>query len=110
MNICPTSQDPLRDDGGEPIQQNEQDQLSQPAKGWGHIWETLVRMGLGESTIRIGTGLFSVVLVSDSRLGDERFLPGRPGSAIYTRSSSSCILANSDTRRTNARVCCFSVD
>jgi murein DD-endopeptidase MepM/ murein hydrolase activator NlpD len=63
MNIRPTSQDPLRDDGGEPIQQNEQDQLSRPAKGWGHIWETLVRMGLGESTIRIGTGLFSVVLV-----------------------------------------------
>jgi len=63
MNILPTSQDPLGDDGGEPIQPNEQDQLSRPAKGWGHIWETLVRMGLGESTIRIGTGLFSVVLV-----------------------------------------------
>ncbi|MGD0708204.1 MAG: M23 family metallopeptidase [Anaerolineaceae bacterium] len=63
MNIRPTSQDPSRDDGGEPIQQNKQDQLSRPARGWGHIWEILVRMGLGESTIRIGTGLISVVLV-----------------------------------------------
>ncbi|HTX78852.1 MAG TPA: peptidoglycan DD-metalloendopeptidase family protein [Longilinea sp.] len=63
MNIRPTSQDPSGEDGGKPIQQNEQDQLSRPAKGWGHIWETLVRMGLGESSTRIGTGLFSVMLV-----------------------------------------------
>jgi murein DD-endopeptidase MepM/ murein hydrolase activator NlpD len=63
MKIFPTSQDPSGDDGGKPIQPNEQDQLPKTTKGWEHIWETLVRMGLGESTIRIGTGLFSVALV-----------------------------------------------
>jgi len=32
-------------------------------KGWGHTWERLVRLGLGEVALRIGTGLASITLI-----------------------------------------------
>ena len=32
-------------------------------KGWAHAWENLVRLGLGEITLRVGTGLASVALI-----------------------------------------------
>lgn len=34
-----------------------------PRRGWGQVWESLVRLGLGETALRIGTGLASIVLV-----------------------------------------------
>ncbi len=32
-------------------------------KGWANAWENLVRLGLGEITLRVGTGLASVALI-----------------------------------------------
>ena len=46
----PTVQPPLVPDEAKP-------------KGWGHAWENLVRLGLGEVTLRVGTGLASVALI-----------------------------------------------
>jgi len=36
---------------------------SSPTKNWNQIWERLVRLGLGEVAVRVGTGLASLVLV-----------------------------------------------
>jgi len=36
---------------------------SSPIKNWNQIWEGLVRLGLGEVAIRVGTGFSSLVLV-----------------------------------------------
>lgn len=37
-------------------------QAAAPEKGVGRIWEGLIRMGLGETTLRAGTGLLSILL------------------------------------------------
>ncbi len=50
----------------DPEQQNDaQDPLSprRTGRGIGEIWQNLVRIGLGEATLRIGSGLASLVLV-----------------------------------------------
>src|SRR5271169_1271195 len=36
---------------------------SSPTKNWNQIWERLVRLGLGEVAVRVGTGLASLILV-----------------------------------------------
>ena len=34
-----------------------------PGRGWGRAWERLVRLGLGEIALRVGTGLASIALI-----------------------------------------------
>ena len=36
---------------------------SSPTRNWNQIWERLVRLGLGEVAVRVGTGLSSLVLI-----------------------------------------------
>jgi LysM repeat protein len=46
--------------------QSEQENIKQqPAhpRGWNHLWEQLVRMGLGEVALRVGTGIASLVMI-----------------------------------------------
>lgn len=35
----------------------------QTQQGWNHVWDRLVRLGLGEVALRVGTGLASIVLI-----------------------------------------------
>ncbi len=58
MLTDPTSQVPPGLDA-DPVDEKE------PAatRGWGQMWERLVRLGLGEIALRVGTGLVSIVLI-----------------------------------------------
>ncbi|HEX9029319.1 MAG TPA: LysM peptidoglycan-binding domain-containing M23 family metallopeptidase, partial [Anaerolineales bacterium] len=57
MQSDPTSQVPVSD-------ADESTGLETPSKpGWSHLWENLVRLGLGEVALRVGTGLASIVLI-----------------------------------------------
>ncbi len=43
--------------------QSDANKSTKPPLSWTQVWESLVRMGLGEVTLRVGTGLASLVLV-----------------------------------------------
>jgi len=60
MQSEPNSQAPYlaADDSSEQI-----DNITPPRAGWSQIWERLVRLGLGETALRIGTGLASMALI-----------------------------------------------
>jgi murein DD-endopeptidase MepM/ murein hydrolase activator NlpD len=47
----------------QPENTTDDNKPSKPPLSWSQIWEGLVRLGLGEVTLRIGTGLASFVLV-----------------------------------------------
>ena len=38
-------------------------QVHQTGRKWGQIWESLLRLGLGETALRIGTGVVSIALI-----------------------------------------------
>ena len=62
MTVSSTSNDPFRAD----LDSNEQnDPLSSKSnpRSLGELWQTLVEMGLGEASIRVGSGLASLALV-----------------------------------------------
>jgi len=44
-------------------QPEEAEKSSKPKREWRQIWENLVRLGLGETSLRLGTSLLSIVLV-----------------------------------------------
>ncbi|HEX7974651.1 MAG TPA: peptidoglycan DD-metalloendopeptidase family protein [Anaerolineales bacterium] len=58
MQPDPTSQDPLVSDAEQTTEQE-----APTRRGWSYAWEVLVRLGLGEIALRIGTGLVSIVLI-----------------------------------------------
>ncbi len=47
----------------DPLTDTPQLQPAAQGKGWGRAWERLVRLGLGEIALRIGTGLASIALI-----------------------------------------------
>lgn len=48
----------------DPIEEQENIETQPtPRRGWRHWWEQLVRMGLGEITLRVGTGIASLVIL-----------------------------------------------
>ncbi len=62
----------MQEDFIEEIQENNLENEPQPEKAvedpkpkreWRQIWENLVRLGLGETSLRLGTSLLSIVLV-----------------------------------------------
>lgn len=53
-----TSQPPFHVDAEE-----EKQTLAAPKHSWMNLWESLVRLGLGETTLRVGTALASITLV-----------------------------------------------
>ena len=57
-----TSKDPLIKDADGRNLLNEEIQPA-PRRSWGEVWEKLVRLGLGETAIRAGTGLASFALI-----------------------------------------------
>lgn len=57
MQTDPTSQVPPGLDA-DPVEVEEA-----APRGWNQLWERLVRLGLGEIALRVGTGLVSVVLI-----------------------------------------------
>lgn len=60
MQSEPTSQIPSRD-AEDSIEQL--DSPAAPRRSWSQTWESLVRLGLGETALRVGTGLASIALV-----------------------------------------------
>ena len=40
-----------------------QEKPAQPGRSWDRAWERLVRLGLGEIALRVGTGLASIALI-----------------------------------------------
>jgi LysM repeat protein len=57
MQIDPTSQVP-------PGLDADPSEVGEAApRGWSQLWERLVRLGLGEVALRVGTGLVSIVLI-----------------------------------------------
>ncbi len=58
MQSDPTSQVPPVLDAEETTAQPEETR-----RGWDRVWERLVRLGLGEIALRIGTGLASIALI-----------------------------------------------
>ncbi|HEY9089302.1 MAG TPA: M23 family metallopeptidase [Anaerolineaceae bacterium] len=57
MQIDPTSQVPPGLDA-DPVEVEKT-----APRGWSQLWERLVRLGLGEIALRVGTGLVSIVLI-----------------------------------------------
>ena len=60
MNDSSASNNLFPDDSN---RNENQDQPSQTTRGLTDLWENLVRHGLGEAVLRIGTGLASLALV-----------------------------------------------
>jgi hypothetical protein len=63
-----TNPNPLPEESGEQagdgFPQNTQPVRSaKPGPRWAEIWESLLRMGLGETALRIGTGVVSIALI-----------------------------------------------
>ena len=54
----PQQADPLTD-----LPQAEPAAPAPQENGWGRVWENLVRLGLGEVALRVGTGLASIALI-----------------------------------------------
>jgi murein DD-endopeptidase MepM/ murein hydrolase activator NlpD len=54
----PQPADPLTD-----MPQAAPADMNAQGKGWGRLWENLVRLGLGEVALRVGTGLASLTLI-----------------------------------------------
>jgi len=48
-----------REDGGDDLSA----QTPRPGRKWADVWHSLLRLGLGETALRIGTGLVSIVLI-----------------------------------------------
>jgi LysM repeat protein len=74
--------------------ENTQNENSSPKAGqqWGAIWEKLVRLGLGETTLKLGTSLISIVLVlSVVGVMGRFYLPGEVGISGGEVSASSFI-------------------
>jgi len=46
----------------EPVESIDNASPKRPKREWGEIWESLLRMGLGEIAIRVGTGLASIAM------------------------------------------------
>ncbi|TLN27008.1 M23 family metallopeptidase, partial [bacterium] len=63
MSEPSTSNLPDRTDAD--LQMEQENNEAQPAarRGWNHWWEQLVRMGLGEVALRVGTGIASLVMI-----------------------------------------------
>jgi len=47
----------------QPENQSDENKSTKPPLSWTQVWEYLVRLGLGEVTLRVGTGLASFMLV-----------------------------------------------
>ena len=47
----------------EPIDSIDNASAKRPKRDWGEIWEGLLRMGLGEIAMRVGTGFASIAMV-----------------------------------------------
>ncbi len=54
---------PLPQGDGTGDGREEQASPAASPRGWGQVWEGLVRMGLGELALRVGTGLASLALI-----------------------------------------------
>lgn len=64
MDNLPTSSAPLpSSDAGDNRNSVEAPQAPETKKNWNAIWENLVRLGLGETALRIGTALISVAAI-----------------------------------------------
>ncbi len=51
------------ENASEPVDSKDDASLKRPKRNWGEIWESLLRMGLGEIAMRVGTGLSLVAMV-----------------------------------------------
>jgi hypothetical protein len=63
MNKSSTSSSTDRSDADPQSEQLNNAVQPVPRKGWPHWWGQLVRMGLGEVALRVGTGIASLVMV-----------------------------------------------
>jgi len=63
LDDLPVLPDEDRPGAGSRDQNPEENQQRRPKRTWGQIWDSLLRLGLGELSLRIGTGLASIVLV-----------------------------------------------
>jgi LysM repeat protein len=53
----------LSEQVGKPGQIAQPEQAQKPDRKWAQIWENLLRLGLGETALRIGTGVVSIALI-----------------------------------------------
>lgn len=63
MNDSSTSNYADRPDADLPNEQVNMEAQPKPRRGWNHWWEQLVRLGLGEVTLRVGTGIASLIMI-----------------------------------------------
>ena len=63
MNESSTSSSTDRSDADPQSEQLNNAVQPAPRKGWPHWWGQLVRMGLGEVALRVGTGIASLVMI-----------------------------------------------
>ena len=63
MSEPSTSNIPERADADLQTEQENTEEQPAPRRGWNHWWEQLVRMGLGEVALRVGTGIASLAMI-----------------------------------------------